>query len=151
MLIYSKKITADVTDASRKLGCRAVPEGGTDPGQVHGNPNIAGVSNYFGENDTSYFVMDYTEGISFKTRIANQGGRVSVEDALNAMLPVLRALTAVHWEGFIHRDVTPDNIYIENLGSQNGTMVNGVRMQMPTILGNGDTITVETAAFRLKI
>ena len=147
MLIYSKKITADVTDASRKLGCRAVPEGGTDPGQVHGNPNIAGVSNYFGENDTSYFVMDYTEGISFKTCIA----RVSAEDALNAMLPVLRALTAVHWEGFIHRDVTPDNIYIEDLRSQNGTLVNGVRIQMPTILGSGDTITVETAAFRLKI
>ena len=34
------------------------------------------------------------------------------EEALNVMIPVLRALTAVHGEGFIHRDVTPDNIYI---------------------------------------
>ena len=76
---------------------------------------------------------------------------MSVEDALNAMLLVLRALTAVHWEGFTHRDVTPDNIYIEDLRSQNGTLVKGVRMQMPTILGSGDTITIGTAAFRLKI
>ena len=81
-----------------------------------GNPNIAGVSDCFDENDTSYFVMDYIEGISFKTYIANHGGKVSVEDALNVMIPVLRALTAVHQEGFIHRDVTPDNIYITKDG-----------------------------------
>lgn len=81
-----------------------------------GNPNIAGVTSYFDENDTSYFVMDYIEGISFKTYIANHGGKVSVEDACNVMIPVLRALTAVHAEGFIHRDVTPDNIYITKDG-----------------------------------
>nr|WP_325256530.1 leucine-rich repeat domain-containing protein [uncultured Oscillibacter sp.] len=81
-----------------------------------GHPNIAGVSSYFDENDTSYFVMDYIEGISFKTYIANHGGKVSVEDACNVMIPVLQALTAVHAEGFIHRDVTPDNIYITKDG-----------------------------------
>ena len=32
-----------------------------------GQPNIAGVTDYFDENGTSYFVMDYIEGISFKT------------------------------------------------------------------------------------
>lgn len=80
-------------------------------------PNeIAGVTDYFDENDTSYFVMDYIEGISFKTYIANQGGKVSVDDVLNVMIPVLRALTAVHAEGFIHRDVTPDDIYITKDG-----------------------------------
>ena len=82
-----------------------------------GQPNIAGVTDYFDENGTSYFVMDYIEGISFKTYIANAGGNVSVEEALNVMIPVLRALTAVHAEGFIHRDVTPDNIYITKDGN----------------------------------
>ena len=61
--------------------------------------------------------MDYIEGISFKTYIANAGGKVSVEEALDVMIPVLRALTAVHAEGFIHRDVTPDNIYITKDGN----------------------------------
>ena len=82
-----------------------------------GHPNIAGVSSYFDENDTSYFVMDYIEGVSFKSYIANNGGKVSVEETLNVMIPVLRALTAVHAEGFIHRDVTPDNIYISKDGN----------------------------------
>ena len=81
-----------------------------------GNPNIAAVTSYFDENDTSYFVMDYIEGISFKTYIANHGGKISVEETLNVMIPALRALTAVHSEGFIHRDVTPDNIYITKDG-----------------------------------
>ena len=82
-----------------------------------GQPNIAGVTDYFDENGTSYFVMDYIEGISFKTYIANQGGKVSPEEALDVLIPVLRALTAVHAEGFIHRDVTPDNIYITKDGN----------------------------------
>ena len=82
-----------------------------------GQPNIAGVTDYFDENGTSYFVMDYVEGISFKTYIANAGGKVSTEEALNVMIPVLRALTAVHGEGLIHRDVTPDNIYITKDGN----------------------------------
>ena len=82
-----------------------------------GNPNIAAVSSYFDENGTSYFVMEYVEGISFKTYIANAGGKVSVEEALDVMVPVLQALTAVHAEGIIHRDVTPDNIYITKDGN----------------------------------
>ena len=82
-----------------------------------GQPNIAGVTDYFDENGTSYFVMDYIEGISFKTYIANAGGKVSVQEALDVMIPVMRALTAVHAEGFIHRDVTPDNIYITKDGN----------------------------------
>lgn len=82
-----------------------------------GHPNIAGVSSYFDENDTSYFVMDYIEGVSFKSYIANNGGKVSVDETLNVMIPILRALTAVHAEGFIHRDVTPDNIYISKDGN----------------------------------
>ncbi len=82
-----------------------------------GQPNIAGVTDYFDENGTSYFVMDYIEGISFKAYIAGEGGKVSVEEALDVMIPVLRALTAVHAEGLIHRDVTPDNIYITKDGN----------------------------------
>lgn len=84
--------------------------------QFIGNPNIAGVSNYFTENQTSYFVMDYIEGVSFKSYIASMGGKVPLSDALNVMMPVLTALCAVHREGFIHRDVTPDNIFITKNG-----------------------------------
>ena len=81
-----------------------------------GNPNIVGVRSYFEENGTAYFVMEYVEGISFKTYIKNQGGRVHWREAVRFLTPVMEALETVHKEGIIHRDVTPDNIYITGDG-----------------------------------
>ena len=52
-----------------------------------------------------------------KKRLRYRSGKVTIEEALDVMIPVLRALTAVHAEGFIHRDVTPDNIYITKDGN----------------------------------
>ena len=81
-----------------------------------GNPNIVAVKRYFAENNTAYFVMDYIEGVSFKSYIKNQGGRVDYRDALRVLLPVMDALAAVHREGIVHRDVAPDNIYLTGDG-----------------------------------
>lgn len=80
--------------------------------KFNGNHNIVAVKSYFKENNTAYFVMDYIEGISFKNYIKNKGGKIEYQDALRILLPVMDALSTVHKEGFIHRDVTPDNIYI---------------------------------------
>ena len=77
-----------------------------------GNPNIVRIHSYFEENGTAYFVMDYVAGISFQKYIENNGGKISWEDAERILLPVMTALGAVHSRGIIHRDVTPDNIYI---------------------------------------
>ena len=77
-----------------------------------GHKNIVSVKSYFRENNTAYFVMDYIDGINFKNYIKNQGGKISYDDALRILLPVMEALADVHKEGVIHRDVTPDNIYI---------------------------------------
>lgn len=74
------------------------------------NPNIVSVRNYFEENGTSYFVMDFLEGVSFKTYLDQNGGRIPWQRAMEILLPVLDALAPVHREGYIHRDVTPDNI-----------------------------------------
>ena len=113
----SVSVLSDDRSESFTYGAERFKEEAKTLAKFIGNPNIAAVTSYFDENDTSYFIMDYIEGISFKTYIANQGGKVSVEEALDVMIPVLRALTAVHAEGFIHRDVTPDNIYITKDGN----------------------------------
>lgn len=76
------------------------------------NPNIVGVRSYFEENGTAYFVMEYVEGASLKSYIQEHGGRISWEEAVRLLTPVMDALGAVHKEGIIHRDVTPDNIFI---------------------------------------
>lgn len=78
----------------------------------NGNKNIVRVHTYFEENETAYFVMDYVEGTSFQSYIKEHGGKVSWQEAEKIILPVMDALAAVHSKGIIHRDVTPDNIFI---------------------------------------
>lgn len=85
--------------------------------EFNANPNVAGVRMYFEENRTGYYVMEYIEGTSFQEYIKNHGGHLSWADTARVMLLVLDALEAVHAKGIIHRDVTPDNIYITKDGT----------------------------------
>lgn len=80
------------------------------------HPNIVGVLNFFEENGTAYFVMDYIEGLSLKTHLKNQGGTLPWAELCALMLPVFDALESVHQAGLVHRDVTPDNIYLTGKG-----------------------------------
>ncbi|MDR2089219.1 MAG: protein kinase [Clostridiales Family XIII bacterium] len=73
---------------------------------------IAAVISFFDENGTSYFVMDYVEGVSLKMHLKNAGGRIPYEEAARILMPVLDTLETVHAQGIIHRDVACDNIYI---------------------------------------
>ena len=82
-----------------------------------GCENIVRIHSYFEENQTAYFVMDYIEGTSFDQYIKQHGGKISCEDAKRILIPIMDALAVVHSKGIIHRDVTPDNIFITNDGT----------------------------------
>lgn len=84
--------------------------------KFQGNPNIVGVRMFFEENGTAYFVMDYIQGVNFTRYIADHGGKLPWKEALRLLTPVMDALDAVHREGIIHRDVSPDNIFITTDG-----------------------------------
>ncbi len=79
--------------------------------------NIVRIYTYFEENATAYFVMEYVEGESFDEYIKRKGGKISFDEACKLLLPVMDALAAVHDKGIVHRDVTPDNIFICNDGT----------------------------------
>jgi len=85
--------------------------------QFNGNPNVAGVQMYFEENGTAYFVMEYLDGCTFGDYIGSRGGRLNWEDTAKAMFPILEVLGQIHEQGIVHRDVSPDNIYITNSGT----------------------------------
>ena len=82
-----------------------------------GNPHIVRVISYFEENGTAYFVMEYVKGISLKKYLQGKGGKISWQEAMQLLKPVMDALSAVHDKGIIHRDVTPDNIVITDDGN----------------------------------
>lgn len=81
-----------------------------------GNENIVRIHSYFEENGTAYFVMDFVEGTSFEEYLKQNGGKVPYEEAAKILIPVMDALSVVHSKGIVHRDVTPDNIYITKEG-----------------------------------
>ncbi|MBP6733692.1 MAG: DUF1566 domain-containing protein, partial [Chromatiaceae bacterium] len=80
-------------------------------------PGIVTVKNFFRAHGTGYCVMDYVAGITLRQYLDQQpGGRISVNDALKLLTPVMDALRAVHKEGLLHRDLAPDNIYLTQDG-----------------------------------
>ncbi len=78
---------------------------------------IVHVVNLFSENQTAYIVMEYIQGIDLRRYIRMTGGRLTVEQTLGVLRPVMESLQKVHEAGLIHRDVTPDNIMIQRDGS----------------------------------
>lgn len=75
-------------------------------------PEIVTIKDFFKENGTAYIVMSYVEGITLKEFITSRGGKLPLDAVLNIMLPVMKALEQVHSSGILHRDISPDNIYI---------------------------------------
>lgn len=80
--------------------------------RFNGNPNIVSVYEFFYENQTAYFVMEYLDGMDLKHYTAERGGKIPVEEALEMMMPILDALAIVHSAGVLHRDISPDNIFL---------------------------------------
>ena len=76
------------------------------------HPNIVHVFDFFEENGTAYIVMEFLDGISYKQLILANGGTVNQDIALEVTLAVLDALREIHKNGIIHRDISPDNIFI---------------------------------------
>lgn len=81
------------------------------------HPNIVNVYDFFEENNTAYIVMEFLEGMSYKKYIAVNGGWVDVDTAVKVVLSVLDALNEIHKVKILHRDISPDNIFMVPLES----------------------------------
>lgn len=75
------------------------------------HPNIVGVSDLFEENSTAYYVMEYIDGESLKSRI-DRCGALSESDARRYVGQVAAALRDIHRNGMLHLDIKPANIML---------------------------------------
>ena len=80
------------------------------------SPNIVMVDTIFRDNGTAYMVMEFLDGMTFEEFLRRRGGKVTLETAMRVMLPVMDALSVLHAEGILHRDISPDNIHLSKTG-----------------------------------
>ena len=76
---------------------------------------IVKVRDFFYENETAYIVMDYLEGKTLKD-LLKERKTLTVDETLQMVEPILTALSKVHAQDIIHRDISPDNIIITEDG-----------------------------------
>ncbi|MBR4450656.1 MAG: protein kinase [Clostridia bacterium] len=73
--------------------------------------SVVNVHDCFKENGTVYIVMELLKGETVKEKLSREGNIPFIE-TIRIISPVLKTLAAVHKTGIIHRDISPDNIFI---------------------------------------
>jgi hypothetical protein len=77
------------------------------------HPNIVGQYGSGQHGDHVYIAMQFVEGDALSTEIAAAHGPMSVRRVLQISSDICSALSYLHAQGVIHRDVKPGNILIE--------------------------------------
>lgn len=80
-------------------------------------PLIVTVTDFFSQFNSAYIVMDYLDGMNLKRALAKFGGRLSYNNAMLVLYKMCHALIEVHNAGILHRDISPENIFITNDGN----------------------------------
>ena len=79
--------------------------------------HIVNVSDYFEANNTAYIVMEYLDGKTLSKTVQDQGRLLTSDVCLTIACGVCEALRAIHAANILHRDVSPDNIFLCSNGN----------------------------------
>jgi serine/threonine-protein kinase len=86
------------------------------------HPNIVDVSAFGALPDgRSYFVMEYLVGETLDERLAR--GRMPLDEALDIVDQMARALEAAHAQGIVHRDLKPSNTFLVHIPREQRSIV----------------------------
>ncbi len=79
------------------------------------HPNIVTLYEVGEADGVHYITMELLTGKTVR-ELLQERGRIPVDQALNILLQVARALEYAHRQGVVHRDVKPDNIVVTDEG-----------------------------------
>ncbi len=84
--------------------------------KLRNDPIVVDVLDFFDENNTAYLVMEFLDGNDLKKMAKDRGGVLDPEYMKVVFLTVASSLAEIHNQGLLHRDLSPDNIFICNDG-----------------------------------
>lgn len=77
---------------------------------------VVSVYDFFLENGTCYFVMEYLEGVTLRKLVKMSGNGLPYDVVMDTVRKLGHALVIVHQHNFFHRDISPDNIIVTGNG-----------------------------------
>jgi serine/threonine protein kinase len=76
------------------------------------DPIVVDIWDYFTQNNTAYFVMEFLDGNDLRKRARLAGGTVDPDFAKLVFVTVASSLMEIHRMNILHRDLSPENIII---------------------------------------
>ena len=80
------------------------------------HPNIVDVHQVFEDNDTAYIAMDFIRGCDLLDYTENKENKTGPDFIVQVTEKMLSAVSFIHQSGMLHRDISPDNILINENG-----------------------------------
>ncbi|EEX11569.1 serine/threonine protein kinase [Ruegeria lacuscaerulensis ITI-1157] len=80
------------------------------------HPNIVDVHQVFEDNDTAYIAMDLIRGCDLLDYIEDPKTETGPDFIVQVTEKMLSAVSFIHQSGMLHRDISPDNILIDEHG-----------------------------------
>ncbi len=75
-------------------------------------PAIVNIYDYFETNNTTYYAMEFLEGADLQHVFIQNKGVMTWQQLEKPVESVMQGLAILHGHGLIHRDISPDNIFI---------------------------------------
>jgi eukaryotic-like serine/threonine-protein kinase len=80
------------------------------------HPNIVEFYNHGEVGGIYYILMEFCAGGCVDALAGQHGGKINIDTALDIMLQALEGLAFAHAQGYVHRDLKPQNILLTGTG-----------------------------------
>jgi len=82
------------------------------------HPNVVDVLDVLEHDGVPFIVQELLNGKDLAKYVELSGGRLSVDEALPLLVPVIEAVGIANAKGVVHRDLKPENVFLHEVEGQ---------------------------------